>query len=283
MDLVNKKVIHDRFGEGNVVNYDDSYVNINFKSGTKKFVFPDAFGQYVKLIDKRMATLIGKKVQKRQEEREKEELELEAERALEQRRRYILRHEKRMRARKIHPKLQSVFWCEAREVEEVFTEWKIFIGRSKTGQKKGQPRKLPRMSPNSACLLTKREPDMKEKNRQILGMFMADATFNGRQREDGYIPSHPKYRLRLSAEESEKMLFWNYYINKGFPNNMTWNSGRQRYFDNIWMAQILRDIISLRADSEGLEDAQNFFEYFCRINRIDPETLPEPKGALKRN
>lgn len=63
---------------------------------------------------------------------------------------------------------------------------------------------------------------------------------------------------------------------------MTWNTGRHRYFDNVWMAQILRDIVSLKENPEEQENAQQFFEYFCQMNRIKKEEIPEPNGALMR-
>lgn len=282
LNLINKKVVHKTFGKGNVVNYDDSYVNIDFESGIKKFIFPDVFGKYITLIDERTANLVEKKIEKREEELRKEELRLQEERALEEERQRILEEEKRMRSRKIHPKLQSVFWCEPEEEEKVFEDWKIFIGEIKSGKKKGEPRRLARMNQNSGCLLTRRKDDASEKDRHIIGVFMVEEGFNGKSCEDGYIPAHPEYRLRLSEEESEKMLFWNYYVNKKSPETMIWNSGRQRYFDNVWMAQILRDIVSLREEPKEKEKAQVFFQYFCKINRINIEKLPEANGALMR-
>lgn len=282
MNLINKKVEHETFGKGNVVSYNDSYIKINFESGIKKFVFPDVFDKYITLIDQRAADIVREKLQEREAEKNKEAIRLKKEKVLEQERQHILEQEKRMKNRKIHPELQSVFWCEDQEEDKIFTEWKVFTGEIKSGKRKGQPRRLARINQNSACLLTRRETDMLEEDRRILGVFMVDETFNGRMCKDGYIPAHPEFRLRLSDQESEKMLFWNYYVNRQFPNKMTWNSGRQRYFDNIWMAQILRDIVSLKEEPKEREKAQLFFEYFCKINRINEDKLPEANGALMR-
>lgn len=283
MSLINQRVTHKTFGEGNVVNYDDSYIKVDFESGAKKFVFPDAFAKYITLTDQRMAHLMNKKLQELKKERKKEALIRERQKAIEREKRYILEQKKRAKTRKIHPQLQSVFWCRPEEEDRVFTEWKVFIGNIKSGERKGQPRRLARMNQSSACLLTRREPHMPEEDRCIIGAFMAEEGFNGRLRMDGYIPAHPKYRIRLSERESEKMLFWNYYVNNRFPNNITWNSGRQRYFDNIWMAQILRDIVSLKEDPEEKKNAQLFLEYFCRINDINENKIPKAEGALTRS
>ena len=64
---------------------------------------------------------------------------------------------------------------------------------------------------------------------------------------------------------------------------MTWNSGRHRYFDNVWMAQILQDIVALKNGSEEVELAQSFLEHFCDMNRLKETDLPSPNGALVRD
>jgi hypothetical protein len=286
MDLVNKQVMHRIFGKGSVVKYDDSYIKIDFSSGNKKFVFPDAFEKYLTFTDQRAANLVGKMVQKRKRERNEEKLKLKKLKALQNEKRQRLlergRLVKRRKTQKIHPCSQSVFWCKAQELDSIFTRWNIFTGVIKSGQKKGQPKRLARINQNSACLLTARDSDVAEKDRRILGVFMVNETFNSKQCVDGYIPAHSEYRLRLSEQESEKMLFWNYYVNKRCPHKMTWNTGRHRYFDNIWMAQILRDIISFKKKPQERECVQRFFEYFCKMNRIKKEELSKPEGALMR-
>lgn len=55
-----------------------------------------------------------------------------------------------MRNRKVHPEQQAVFWCDAHEEDRIFTEWRVFIGKIKSGQKKGEPRRLARINQNSA-------------------------------------------------------------------------------------------------------------------------------------
>lgn len=283
MDLVNKKVVHITFGEGNIVDQNDSYINIDFESGIKKFTFPDVFGEYITINDEKYASLIKEKLKIKEEEQRIEKIKQEKEKILELERRRIEEEAKRTQGRKIHPKLQSVFWCEPDEIDEIFTEWKVFTGEIKSGKKEGEPRKLARMNQKSACLLTCRDEDMDEEDRYIIGLFMTDRAFDGRTCEDGYIPAHPDYRIRLSKEESEKMLFWNYYVNKTSPENTTWNSGRQRYFDNIWLAQILQDIISLREDPKEKKKVKKFLEYFNKMNRIDKDEIPEPEGALMQD
>lgn len=281
-DLIDKQVVHKIFGKGRIVKFRDSYIGIDFPSGNKKFVFPDAFGTYLTLTDQKMA----KMVQERKRECEEKKQKLKELRELQSKKRqHLLAQERnitRRETQKIHPQSQSVFWCREQEQDSVFERWDVFTGTIKNGEKQGQPRRLARINQNSACLLTAREPDIPEKDRRILGVFMVNETFDNKTCVNGYIPAHSKYRLRLSKQETEKMLFWNYYVSKKYLHRMAWNTGRHRYFDNIWMAQILRDIVSLKEDPVEQENAQQFFEYFCQMNQIKKEEIPEPNGALMR-
>lgn len=283
MDLVNEQVTHKVFGIGKVVKHNGSYVKIDFPSGHKKFVFPDAFGTYLTLTDPKTVNSFKKFLQekkKAREEKEKQRLKEFKTFRNEQGQRFMERKELakiRKTTHKINPRSQSVFWCEDQELDSVFTEWKVSTGVIISGQKKGQPKRLAQIGKNSACLITVRNADEPEKERRILGVFMVNKNFNNK---NGYIPAHSEYRLVLSGQEAEQMLFWNYYINEKYPHKVTWNTGRHRYFNNVWMAQILQDIIALKKDPQEQEVAQRFFEYFCQMNRLNKEELPQPKGAL---
>lgn len=283
MNLVNKQVVHKSFGKGSVVEQTESHIEIHFMSGNKKFVFPDAFGMYLALTDSRAADSVKKIIEKEQKRRMEEELELEKIKALQyEEQQQLLEREKLIKNLKNHPSSQAAFWCKEQDQDRVFTEWKVFTGVTKSGNNQGQPNCPTRMHQNSACLLTARDLDMLEKDRRIIGVYMVNEAFIGKLCEDGYIPAHSEYKLRLSEQESEKMLFWNYYVNERYPRNMTWNAEKYRYFDNAWMAQILRDIISLKVDQKERQLAQHFFEHFCQMNQIREEELPRPNGTLMR-
>jgi len=286
MNLVNKQVTHKIFGEGTVIQYNDSYIKVSFPSGNKSFVFPEAFGKYLTLLDKRTAKIIDKKVQKRKKELAEEERRLKELKAQQAKKRRLLlereRRSRRLRSRRVDPRSQSVFWCERGEIPDVFANWRVFTGAIKSGQNQGQPRRLARIRPNSACLLTVRDAGEAEKNRRIIGVFMVPENYSNRHSEDGYVPAHPKFKLQLTDKEAGKMLFWNYYLNKRYPKNTTWNTGRHRYFQNQWMAQILRDLVSLKENTPVQEDVQDFFTYFCQMNQINMDELPAPNGALLR-
>lgn len=283
MNLINKKVTHERFGMGSIVKYNDSSIEIHFASENKKFVFPDVFGKHLKLHDKSDANSLEKIIQKKETERKEEEWKKEEEKKL-HRKNQELRwgHEKLMKNHKLHPESQMVFWCDTEEQNSSFSEWKVFSGVIKSGNNKGKPTKPIRLHSNSAVLLTAIDSSMPEKDRRILGVYMVNEDYIGKLCEDGYIPAHSKYRLQLTEQESDQMLFWEYYVNGKFPEKMTWNTGKYRYFDNSWMAQMLLDIVSLKSDPKEREQAQQFFEHFCKMNLITAEELPKPNGALTR-
>jgi hypothetical protein len=283
MNLINKKVTHKLFGIGSIVKYNDSSIEIHFASENKKFVFPDVFGKHLKLHDKSVADLLGKIIEKKEMEHNEKERKKEEEKKL-QRKNQELRWglEKLMKNHKLHPESQMVFWCDTEEQNSSFLEWKVFSGVIKSGNNKGKPTKPIRLHQNSAVLLTAIDSSMPEKDRRILGVYMVNEDFIGKLCEDGYIPAHSKYRLQLTEQESDQMLFWEYYVNERSSQKMTWNTGKYRYFNNLWMAQILLDIVDLKSDPKEKELAQQFFEHFCKMNLITAEELPKPSGALMR-
>ncbi|WP_316570145.1 malate synthase [Neobacillus sp. YIM B06451] len=283
MNLINKKVTHKRFGLGSIVKHNDSRIVINFASENKKFVFPDVFEKHLKLHDKVAANSLEKVIQKMEVERKEEEWKKEEEKKLQQKKLELRwEHEKLMKNHKLHPESQMVFWCDTEEQNNSFSEWKVFSGVLKSGKNQGKPNKPIRLHQNSAVLLTTRDSSLPEQDRRILGVYMVNENFIGKLCEDGFIPAHSTYRLQLTEKESEQMLFWNYYVNEKLPHRITWNTGKYRYFDNLWMAQILLDIVSLKSDPKERELAQQFFEHFCKMNQITEQELPKPNGALLR-
>ena len=281
MNLINKKVTHKLFGIGSIVKHNDSSIEINFETENKKFVFPDVFGQFLTLHDKNDAKSLELIIQNKVKEQQEEEFKKEEEKKI-QRKKHELRleHEKLMKNHKLHPESQMVFWCDKEEQASSLSEWKVFSGEVKSGSNKGKPNKPIRLHQNSAVLLT--AVDSTETERRILGVYMVNEDFVGKLCEDGYIPAHSKYKLELTEEESNQLRFWKYYKDVKNPEKVTWNTGKYRYFNNLWMAQILLDIVSLKSDSNERELAQQFFKHFCKMNKISDQEVPKPNGALMR-
>lgn len=229
MNLINKKVTHKCFGMGSIVKHNDSSIEIHFATENKKFVFPDVFGKHLKLHDKSAAISLEKIIQQKEMERKEEEWKKEEEKKLLRKKQELrLEYEKLMKNHKLHPESQMVFWCDTEEQNSSFSEWKVFSGAIKSGNNKGKPNKPIRLHQNSAVLLTAIDSSMPEKDRRILGVYMVNEGFVGKLCEDGYIPAHTKYRLQLTEQESDQMLFWEYYVNEKFPKKMSWNTGKYR-------------------------------------------------------
>ena len=283
INLINKKVTHKQFGIGNIVKHNDSSIEIHFAAENKKFIYPDAFEKHLKLHNQSDANAIEKIIQKKELEQKEVKWKREEEEKLQRKDRELrLEHQKLMKNHKLHSESQLVFWCDTEEQSKAFSEWKVFSGVTKSGTNKGMPSKPIRLYPNSAVLLTALDSDKQEKDRRIIGIYMVNEDFIGKLCEDGYIPAHSKYRLQLTKQESDQMFFWDYYVNEKSPHKTTWNSGKHRYFQNEWMAQILLHIVSLKSDPKEREIALRFFQYFCKKNNITAQELPKPNGALMR-
>jgi len=279
MNLLHEEVTHKVFGEGDIVDQDESFITIEFNEDTKKFVYPDAFGKFITLKDQDTAESLKKVISKIEVEREELEKKREEEKERQARKQQL---KKKLKNHKIHESSQIVFWLDEEEQQNVFTDWQVSTGKIQSGKNKGEPNRAARLGPNSAGLLTVRDSDRPETERRIIGIYMVKETFTGNLSDDGMVPAHAEFRIKLTDQEAEKMPFWNYYVNKNYPHQMTWNSGKYRYFDNVWTAQILKDIIALKSDEEEIKTAENFLDYFCKMNALDVGNIPESNGALKQ-
>ncbi|MEK4249428.1 malate synthase [Paenibacillus sp. FSL W7-1287] len=277
MNLINKEITHKVFGNGNIVEQNDSVITVHFNDGIKKFVYPDAFETFISLNDQDTAKNLQKIIAEK--EIEKQALEKKLKEEIEQQ---VLEQQRRDKIKnlKIHESSQIVLWLDEEEQQVVFNDWQVSSGKVQNGANQGQPNKVARLRPNSACLLTARDSDQPETERRILGLYMVTESFVGDELNDGMIPAHAEFRIKLSEQEAATMYFWNYYVNKNFPHRMTWNSGKFRYFDNVWTAQILKDIIASSSDKENIEQAERFLEYFCEMNQLDINNIPDKSGAL---
>lgn len=166
---------------------------------------------------------------------------------------------------------------------QMLRDWKAFAGVYHHGERKNQPIKLYRVQKNSLCVLTTRKPGMEEKDRFIFAVFMVDNAYEGDEKEEGFVSANSKYKIKLAPKEAERMLFWNYHANDNRADKPAWNTGLYRYFNDDMAAQILRNIVKLKENTEDYELAKEFLEYYCQVHRINVDTIGEPHGALKRS
>lgn len=161
-------------------------------------------------------------------------------------------------------------------------DWKASAGITQTGEDKGKPMRLLKVQPMSLAVLTTREPYTTDDTRFVFAVFLVDETYEGDNRDEGYVTTSSEFRLELKHEEAKKIRFWNYYYNPKAPELIKLGSGLHRYLSAEQAAQILRDIAVVKSNTPEEELAICFYQYFCRINKIDIENLPPPSGALMR-
>jgi len=160
--------------------------------------------------------------------------------------------------------------------------WRAGAGVVQTGERKGTPLRLLKVQLNSLAVLTTRLPYEKDENRFIFAVFLVDEKYEGDTRDEGYVTTSSKYKIQMTAEEARQLKFWNYYLCKNAPGTIVFGSGLHRYLSDEQAAQILRDIATIKKGTDQEELAQEFFEYFLRINALDKNTLPENSGALMK-
>lgn len=165
---------------------------------------------------------------------------------------------------------------------QMLRDWKALAGIVQNGERKGEPMKLHHVQRNSLCVLTTRTPDMEESKRFIFAVFLVDETYEGDGKEEGYVSTGSKYKIKLAPQEASKLLFWNYHANGNKAETPAWSSGLHRYFDDEVAVQILHDIVALKKGSDQEHLAIEFLDEFCRVNGIDKNNVEEPNGALKR-
>ena len=166
---------------------------------------------------------------------------------------------------------------------QMLREWKAMAGIVQRGERAGQPMKLNKVQNNSLCVLTTRLPNTREEDRFIFGVFLVDENYEGDNFEEGYVSTKSKYKIKLSPKEAETMLFWSYHANENQPEVARWSSGLHRYFNDEQSIQILRDLALIKKGTEDEDLAEEFLQYFSRINGIDIDSVTEKNGALIRN
>ncbi len=262
MEIVNKTVRHKTFGEGKICELSDNIVSVQFDKKVRKFIFPDAFREYLFLVEKQSRQYTDKILAeidediKLQREKEKEELE----------------RRKLFRSLPLNANAQAAFGFFRNDRKNVEESWNVFVGNFRSGYNRDQPRVPSRIYPNSACLLTFREKSDQEEQRYIWGVFMAKEDFIGSECTDGIIPAHEKYRIILTEEESRKLEFWRYFTPKS-GSKRKWGLSEFKYFSNTAMAHILHDILVTKRGTAQQQLCEEFFDYFCELNKIDKKQI----------
>lgn len=255
MQLEGKAVVHKIFGNGTVTDSNASVVTVSFSQGEKKFIYPDAFMKFLTLKDDKTQSKIEDKLnEKAQLEEEKRQAELAE-----------LERIDRLRRFKRTPNSQAVFGCVSNSAKDIFSGWCARTGQYLSGYSKGEPKIPSRLRPNSACIVTEC-PDKNEAERAITGVFMVQEDFFGDTCSDGIIVGHQTFRLALKPEES--LLFWSYF--EETDRLAKWGNTEMKYLSNAVVLKMLCDMKNAVTDPKRQQIAQQFYEYYCKINRLSP-------------
>lgn len=254
MELVGKTVKHNTFGKGVITKKTNNIIEVDFSGDLKKFLFPDAFSDFISMTDQRCQTFIDETLDSIAS---KQKRHLEAE--LQERERLL-----RIRTLKVSPQSQAAFGFLENSLSEVKETWTVSTGKYLSGLSKGEPRVPNRLKLNSACLLTQCPLDGDEKDRQIVGAFMVQDNFEGNRCNTGVIKAHDKHRIILTPQES--LHYWDYFSSTN--NYPRWGHTEMKYFANTTMQQILNDMILKIKNPTVHAQAQEFYQYFCEVNKL---------------
>lgn len=255
--LLGQPVEHIAFGNGIITEITTKIITIHFSQGKKKFLYPHAFSKFLTLKDTEKQNEINEKYNKllkNEEDIKKRELE-------EQERLYQLQ------TMKITPNSQAVFNISSNEAQRIIERGSISTGYYLSGYSKGKPRIPKKINPNSVCLLTGLPESNKEKDRYILGAFMAGNNFWGEHCRNGIVQGHGKHKFCLPS--NIRLSYWDYFKHsETFPR---WGNVPFKYFSNSTMQKILLNMIDLLVDTKHEFVVKDFYQYFCKINRLPIE------------
>jgi len=255
MKLIGQPIKHKTFGHGIVTAFTGGIMTICFQDSEKKFIYPDAFKNFLVLKDQRIQQSIQKQIEAQEAAiLQKNELE-QAER---DRRQKLLNY-------KVAANSHAVFNISPEQARQVCQTYTVSTGNYISGCSKGQLRIAERMKPNSACLLTVRANGETEAERKIIGAFMVEEDFFGEDVQDGMIQGHPQYRLLVP--DGPPMLFWETMNQKAPPR---WGNAAFKYCSGDSVNQILFKLLERFDASAQKELAIDFYQYFCKKNSLRP-------------
>ncbi len=255
MDINGQAIRHKTFGCGVVTALTANTITVCFSEGEKKFIYPDAFREYLVLKDKNIQRHITAQIAKKDAELNRQR---QAEQAEQERRQKLLNFS-------ITANSHAAFDIIPEHAEQTCKTCMVSTGRYLSGYSKGQPRIAERLKPNSVCLLTERQSRQPEQERRMIGAFMVREDFFGKDVHDGLIEGHHKYQMRVPPENV--LLFWNYFDQNATPR---WGNTAFKYCSGTVMNHILSEMTQLLENTEQKESALAFYQYFCKINRLRP-------------
>ncbi|MDD3796794.1 MAG: hypothetical protein PHE06_12685 [Lachnospiraceae bacterium] len=255
MNIIGKNVKHVKYGMGKIASVDDNKMKVDFPASVKIFAYPDAFETYFSIEDPQARKYVYLLLEERNHMKREKKVQKEKE------------SQRRLYAEKMKIKVNShgVFAMRENSLKEVLDTGEIFTGCYASGKDKGNPRLPKNLNMNSACLLTIKPEEGKEKDRVIAGVFMTEEDFIGEECEDGKIRLHEKYGITWGADQDE-LLFWKYFPQES--RLVRWQSAEMKYIPSAIVQRVLEDMRKLASEDETRQEIKEFQEYFCQMNHL---------------
>ena len=254
MQLIGETIQHQQFGKGVVIACEHNIITIDFADGSKRsFLYPDAFEGYLVPQDTGSQEQIN---------------DLLVERKLQEKQQHLqnLAHQKKLsqlHSMKIPLIGQAVFDLSQQSGASPLETGILETGCYLSGYSKGQPRIPDRFLFNTMCILTRCPENQPENNRQIVAVAMVDESFQGSACQDGQIPLHSQFRLKLP----QPVAIWPYLEKE--PKK-AWGHTTFKYISNKIGEEILHDIKVHMTGTRDEKLAKEFYRYFCDCNRFMP-------------
>jgi len=142
------------------------------------------------------------------------------------------------------------------------------------------PRRIPNMEIlSNIAVLTTIQPNMKERDRVIFGIFLINKHFIGNDDCPGYVKSDES--LRLELKPSEPLYFWTYHRNENKPDDCKWGQGLYRYLNDIEVCQMLNDVVNMKKNDAEKLIAMKLLKIACDHAGVESTGIPKPNGARK--
>lgn len=258
--MIGRTVTHISYGNGKITSVESDKVTVCFKSGEKKFIYPEAFSRFLVFTDAAEQRDVGELIAKKEQIRKKQLRAAQREWA----------RRSRMNDFRVLSSSQAAFSVKEPQALET---WQVSTGIYSSGATKGENRRPEKLKPNSACLVTLRPQGAQEPGRLIIGAFMVEPDFFGEDCAEGCVCAHEKYRIAL--EGAERLPFWEYFSDIKKPR---WGNTAFKYFSNLTMLKILADMQEA-CGMEKQKELDAFLQYFRKMNRM----RPEPEDSVYRS
>lgn len=249
MQLVGETIQHEQFGKGVVTACDHKIITIDFPTGTRRFIYPDAFQGYLVPKDKETKEEINDLLVEQKLEEKRKELE-------------ALEHQKKLahlHSMKISTNGQAVFDLGS-QPQDPFACGSCSTGVYLSGFSKGECRVPQQMLFNTMCILTSCEPGKPEAQRMVVGLAMVQEGFDGAACTDGTVPLHPEYQLKLKAP----VPLWPSLKKEPKKN---WGHASFRYISNQQGEELLYGLLE-RSTGEEQAELRRLYHYYCECNRL---------------